>query len=46
MKLVVVNAPVVGAVGSSGDCIGDVGAGFVSDGLSGTLFSTNDGLMT
>ena len=46
VELVVVNAPEVGAVGSAEDCIGDVGADFLCDGLSGTLFSTNDGLMT
>ena len=45
VELVVVNAPVVGALGSAEDYISDVGADFVGDGLSGPFYSSGDGLI-
>ena len=42
---VVIDAAVVSAVSGAEDCIGDIGANFVGDGLGGSLFSSDDGLI-
>ncbi len=45
VEFVVVDAPVVRAVGSAEYCVGDVGANFVGDGLGGALLCSDDRLV-
>ncbi len=45
VELLVIDALVVGTVGSAEDCIGDVRANFVGDCLGGTLLCADDRLV-